>query len=86
MIPGGNTAENPQRRSILWRWRRFLFLLALMLVAGVAGAGYVLSSIPLPPEEIQAETSFIFDAARRATISVAPPGACPTTKRIGFTG
>ncbi|HEX9992151.1 MAG TPA: PBP1A family penicillin-binding protein [Acidimicrobiales bacterium] len=50
------------RRSILWRWRRLLFLLALLGIAGVAGAGYVLSSIPLPPERTPEQTSFICGA------------------------
>src|SRR6266508_669783 len=47
------------RRSIIWRWRRGLFLVGLLLVAGVAGVGYVLSRVELPPEQVQAQTSFI---------------------------
>ena len=50
---------NGKRRNILWRWRRGLFLVGLLLVAGVAGLGYSLAQIELPPERIQAETSFI---------------------------
>ena len=50
---------NGTRRSIIWRWRRGLFLLGLLFVAGVAGAGYSLAQIKLPPERIQAQTSFI---------------------------
>ncbi|MEY2423327.1 MAG: penicillin-binding protein [Acidimicrobiaceae bacterium] len=50
---------NGKRRNILWRWRRGLFLLGLLLVAGVAGLGYSLAQIKLPPERLQAQTSFI---------------------------
>src|SRR3954449_4710647 len=48
-----------RRRSFLWRWRRAFFLIGLLLIAGVAGLGYALAQIELPPERIQAQTSFI---------------------------
>ncbi|MEY2453514.1 MAG: penicillin-binding protein [Acidimicrobiaceae bacterium] len=50
---------NGKRRSVLWRWRRGLFLLGVLFVAGIAAAGYSLAQIELPPERIQAQTSFI---------------------------
>jgi membrane peptidoglycan carboxypeptidase len=50
---------NGKRRSVLWRWRRGLFLLGLLFVAGIAAAGYSLAQIELPPDRIQAQTSFI---------------------------
>jgi penicillin-binding protein 1A len=50
---------NGKRRNILWRWRRGLFLAGLLFVAGIAGLGYSLAQIELPPERIQAQTSFI---------------------------
>ena len=50
---------NGKRRSIIWRWRRGLFLVGLLFVAGIAAAGYSLAQIKLPPERIQAQTSFI---------------------------
>jgi len=50
---------NGKRRNILWRWRRGLFLVGLLFVAGVAGVGYSIAQIKLPPERIQAQTSFI---------------------------
>jgi penicillin-binding protein 1A len=53
---------NGKRKSILWRWRRAFFLLGLLLVAGIAGIGYVVSHVELPPERIQAQTSFICGA------------------------
>src|SRR3954462_9839177 len=50
---------NGKRRNFLWRWRRGIFLAGLLFVAGVAGLGYSLAQIELPPERIQAQTSFI---------------------------
>ncbi len=50
-------------RSFLWRWRRGLFLVGLLLVAFVAGTGFVLAQIELPPARFQAQTTFI--CARR---------------------
>jgi penicillin-binding protein 1A len=50
---------NGKRRNMIWRWRRGLFLLGLLFVAGVAGLGYSIAQIELPPERIQAQTSFI---------------------------
>src|SRR5215831_3574415 len=47
------------RRSFLWRWRRGLFLAGVLLIAALAGFVYALSQIDLPPERIQAQTSFI---------------------------
>jgi penicillin-binding protein 1A len=53
---------NGKRKSIFWRWRRAFFLLGLLIVAAVAGLGYVVSQVKLPPERIQAQTSFICGA------------------------
>jgi penicillin-binding protein 1A len=50
---------NGKRRNVLWRRRRGLFLVGLLLITGVAGVGYSLAQIELPPERIQAQTSFI---------------------------
>ncbi|MEO7556435.1 MAG: transglycosylase domain-containing protein [Acidimicrobiales bacterium] len=54
----GGSSEG-RRRSFLWRWRRGFFLAGLLLVAAVAGVGYALSRIPLPPERINAQTTYI---------------------------
>jgi penicillin-binding protein 1A len=49
-----------RRRSFFWRWRRVLFLVMLVLVAGMAGTAMVLSNIELPPQTDRLrETSFI---------------------------
>ena len=50
---------NGKRKSIFWRWRRGFFLVGLLLVAAVAGLGFVLSQIKLPPEHVFEQTSFI---------------------------
>jgi penicillin-binding protein 1A len=50
-----------KRRSFVWRYRRLLFLFGLLAFTGVAGAAYLLVRVPLPPERIQAETSFLTD-------------------------
>ena len=55
---GGKKAP-ANRRSFLWRWRRGLFLVGLLLVAAIAGTGFVLASVALPPERFQAQTTFI---------------------------
>ena len=55
-------AKPPARRSFLWRWRRGLFLVGLLVVAGIAGTGFVLAQIDLPPERFQAQTTFICTA------------------------
>ena len=49
--------------TLLWRFRRFLFLLLLLFVGGLSGAGLVLSQVELPDAtEPLAETSFICTA------------------------
>src|SRR4051812_14146675 len=55
-------ADRTKRRSLLWRWRRVLFLLGLVFVAGCAGAAFVVASIPIPPAHVQEQTSFLLDA------------------------
>ena len=50
------------RRSVVWRYRRPLFLLSLVAITGLAGVGFVLARVPLPEEDIPVETTFLFDA------------------------
>jgi penicillin-binding protein 1A len=60
--PGRRAKSGPpgvKRRSFLWRWRRAFFLVGLLLIAGVAGLGFALAQIELPPERINAQTSYI---------------------------
>ncbi len=48
---------------MLWRFRRVLFMAALLVVFGLAGVGYVLANVPLPDAEIPVETTFLLDAS-----------------------
>jgi penicillin-binding protein 1A len=47
------------RRSILWRSRRIVFALLLVLIAAMGGGFLALNSIALPVEATPAETSFV---------------------------
>jgi len=60
--PNGRKGRASGRRSIFWRMRRMVYLLGLLFVAGVAGAGWVASQIPLPPEEPLVQTSYVCSA------------------------
>jgi membrane peptidoglycan carboxypeptidase len=56
---GRRTSNGSRRRSILWRWRRFFFMLGLAFVGLVAGAGWVVTQIDLPEAEVLLETSYV---------------------------
>jgi len=60
--PARPASKLPGRRSLLWRWRRGLFLVGLLGVASLAGTGFVLAQIDLPPARFQAQTTFICTA------------------------
>jgi penicillin-binding protein 1A len=47
------------RRSFLWRHRRAFYLMVLVLLATVTGAGAVLSRIPLPEDDAPPQTSYL---------------------------
>jgi penicillin-binding protein 1A len=59
-----------RRRSFFWRYRRVWFLLGILVFTALAGAAWVLTQIPLPPEAPQAQTTVIYDAtgAQLATL------------------
>ncbi len=54
-----SSSKAPRRRSLLWRFRRGFFLVALLLVASVAGAGFVLAQVELPPEDPLLQSTFV---------------------------
>jgi penicillin-binding protein 1A len=58
-LPGRARKTSGKQRSIFWRWRRLLFLLGLLTVAGFAGLFFALAQIDLPPERVEAQTSFV---------------------------
>ena len=59
-----------RRRSWFWRYRRVWFLFSVLSFTALAGAAWVLTQIPLPPEAPQAETTILYDAtgAQLATL------------------
>jgi membrane peptidoglycan carboxypeptidase len=69
----GRKGRAPGRRSIFWRMRRVVYLLGLLFVAGIAGAGWVASQIPLPPEEPLVQTSYV--CAANVTEACGPDNA-----------
>jgi penicillin-binding protein 1A len=60
--PRAARAPKAERRSFLWRWRRGFFLVGLLLVASIAGTGFVLAQIDLPPARISPLTTFVCTA------------------------
>src|SRR5690606_7059251 len=57
--PAGRRPGDGGRRSLLWRWRRGLFLGGLATVAATGGVASIVFNIPLPPEEPLLQTSFV---------------------------
>ena len=51
-----------RRRSWPWRYRRLLFLVTLLSFTALAGTAYLLVRVPLPPENVQDQTTFLTDA------------------------
>ena len=68
-------------RSILWRWRRGLFLVGLVVVASTGGVAAVVFNIDLPPEEALLQTSFV--CAADVTEACGPDNAIATLQRRG---
>ena len=65
--PMGRRDHRRQRRAqegtLVWRWRRAWFLLALLFVLGLAGVGYLFSQVPLPDTDpAQLQTTFVCPA------------------------
>ncbi len=52
-------ATAASKRSLVWRARRGLFALALLGVASVAGAGFVLAQVELPDEDPLLQSTFV---------------------------
>ena len=50
------------RRSLLWRARKVLFVIAFLLFTALAGSAYALSRLALPPPTVLAQTTFVVDA------------------------
>jgi penicillin-binding protein 1A len=55
----GSGSKATGRRSFLWRGRRIVFAMLLVLIAAMGGGFLALNSIALPAEATPAETSFV---------------------------
>ncbi|MEA2826113.1 MAG: penicillin-binding protein [Actinomycetota bacterium] len=71
---GGNGTRGPgpgrrggrhrvKKTSFVWRYRRVWFLFGIVVVTALAGAAWVLTQVPLPPEAALPQTTIIYDAA-----------------------
>lgn len=49
----------PKKRSVLWRWRRGLFLSGLVTVAATGGITSIVFNIELPPADPLLQTTFV---------------------------
>jgi penicillin-binding protein 1A len=49
----------PPRRSFLWRFRRSLFLGALLFIGSIAGAGFVLAQVDVPDPDPLLQSTFV---------------------------
>jgi penicillin-binding protein 1A len=58
------------RRSWIWRYRRLLFLVTLLVFTTLSGSAYLLVRVPLPPELPQDQTTILTDihGARLASL------------------
>jgi penicillin-binding protein 1A len=71
-MPPQNPSRRPPapRRSWIWRYRRLLFLVTLLVFTTLSGSAYLLVRVPLPPEVPQAQTTILTDVngARLASL------------------
>jgi penicillin-binding protein 1A len=63
--------RRPKRRSWAWRYRRVLFLFALLVFTGLAGVAYLLVNVKLPAEPPLGQTTYIYasDGSRLASLN-----------------
>src|SRR6478752_6869628 len=62
-------AGDKRRGGRLWRWRRWLFGLALLGFAVISGGLYYLSQIPLPSPAPLKQTTFIYDSTGKHVLA-----------------
>ena len=60
--PRGNRPKRAKKTTFLWRYRRVWFLFGIIVVTAMAGAAWVLTQVPLPPEAALPQTTIIYDA------------------------
>ena len=70
-----------KRRNLFWRWRRLFYLVGLVMVTGVTGAGFVVAQIELPTAPpVEDQTTFVCAA------DVAPGTCTKETSIASFHG
>src|SRR5262245_17586976 len=57
--PARPAPRKPRKRSIVWRWRRPLFLIALAMLAGMTGVAVVFAQTELPQIDDLYQTSLV---------------------------
>lgn len=55
----GTGTRTAKKRSVLWRWRRGLFLTGLVTVAATGGLASIVFNLELPPADPLLQTSFV---------------------------
>ena len=68
---GGTSGGHPavKRRSLLWRWRRALFLIGLLFLVAIAGIATMFARTELPEIDALQQSTFVCDAG-------VAPGEC----------
>jgi penicillin-binding protein 1A len=62
--PSAGRSAAPRRPpSRLWRYRRLWFLLTICGLTALAGAAWVITSVPLPPEAPLARSTMLYDSS-----------------------
>jgi len=73
---GAPRKRPPKKRSVLWRWRRGLFLSGLVTVAATGGITSIVFNIELPPADPLLQTTFV--CATDITEACGPDNAIAT--------
>ena len=57
------------RRNVLWRYRRLIFLIALLSATAFAGLAYLLVNAPLPSDKALGQTTFLMAADGKTRVA-----------------
>jgi penicillin-binding protein 1A len=68
--PARRAAPQREGRTVVWRFRRPLFLVGLLGFSALAGTLYLLAQEPLPPPAEQAQTTFLTDVHGQRLASI----------------
>lgn len=67
-------ASSARRRRWPWRHRRLLFAVGLVAFTAVAGVAFLLSRVPLPPDKVPAQTTFLYAADGQTPLATLDAG------------